>query len=197
MEHPDWAAFVAAIVAKPDDDTARLVAADFLEENGDPDRAVFIRVQVELARLYPNPESTPTPEVQQLLAKARTFMGPFSNLSLWAAEECPELVKMRGGGRVAMTVEGAERLRWSRGFVSYVRCSVREWQHHGLTIRKRIPVEHLALTECDSLNVPDWLGMVPTLLGLSSLRYGWSPSLERLVWLRSLLPGVTITPLAC
>ena len=40
MDHPDWPAFIAAIVANPDDDTARLVAADFLEENGDADDRV-------------------------------------------------------------------------------------------------------------------------------------------------------------
>ena len=51
MDHPDWPAFIAAIIADPDDDTVRLVAADFLEEHGDPDRAAFIRIQVELARL--------------------------------------------------------------------------------------------------------------------------------------------------
>ena len=38
MEHPDWPAFLNAIVAEPDEDTPRLVAADFLEENGEPDR---------------------------------------------------------------------------------------------------------------------------------------------------------------
>jgi uncharacterized protein (TIGR02996 family) len=45
-------AFLAAICAQPDDDTARLVYADWLEEfGGEPERAEFIRVQCELARL--------------------------------------------------------------------------------------------------------------------------------------------------
>lgn len=42
---------LAAVCADPDDDTARLAYADFLEEEGDDARAEFIRVQVELARL--------------------------------------------------------------------------------------------------------------------------------------------------
>jgi uncharacterized protein (TIGR02996 family) len=46
----DHAAFLAAIRAEPDDDTHRLVYADWLEENGHPARAEFIRVQCELAR---------------------------------------------------------------------------------------------------------------------------------------------------
>lgn len=45
----DEAAFLAAILAEPADDTVRLVYADWLQENGQPERAEFIRVQVELS----------------------------------------------------------------------------------------------------------------------------------------------------
>jgi uncharacterized protein (TIGR02996 family) len=41
----DEAALLAAIIADPDDDTPRVVYADWLQENGDPDRAEFIRLQ--------------------------------------------------------------------------------------------------------------------------------------------------------
>jgi uncharacterized protein (TIGR02996 family) len=40
-----------AILAEPEDDSVRLVYADWLDEHGDQDRAEFIRVQCELARL--------------------------------------------------------------------------------------------------------------------------------------------------
>ena len=43
--------FLDDIVANIDDDTPRLVYADWLEENGQDERAEFIRVQVERARL--------------------------------------------------------------------------------------------------------------------------------------------------
>jgi uncharacterized protein (TIGR02996 family) len=43
-------AFLKDICANPDDDAPRLVFADWLEENGQPERAEFIRVQCELAR---------------------------------------------------------------------------------------------------------------------------------------------------
>ncbi|HYH69074.1 MAG TPA: TIGR02996 domain-containing protein, partial [Urbifossiella sp.] len=46
----DHAALIAAVVDRPDDDTPRLVLADFLDDHGDPDRAAFVRAQVELAR---------------------------------------------------------------------------------------------------------------------------------------------------
>lgn len=40
-----------AIVTEPDDDTPRLVYADWLQENGQEERAEFIRLQCELSRL--------------------------------------------------------------------------------------------------------------------------------------------------
>lgn len=41
---------VRTILAQPNDDTARLVYADWLDENGDPKHAELIRVQCELAK---------------------------------------------------------------------------------------------------------------------------------------------------
>ena len=46
----DRDALIAAVLANPDEDAPRLIFADYLEENGDPLRAEFIRVPVELAR---------------------------------------------------------------------------------------------------------------------------------------------------
>lgn len=58
------AAFFADILAHPEDDTPRLVYADWLEDNGQPERAEFIRIQIELERrrrgpLGPVPEDSP------------------------------------------------------------------------------------------------------------------------------------------
>ena len=44
-------AFLRAICENPDDDTPRLVFADWLQEHGEEERAEFIRVQCEAARL--------------------------------------------------------------------------------------------------------------------------------------------------
>ena len=40
-----------AVLENPDDDLPRLVYADYLDENGDPKRAEFIRAQIAIARL--------------------------------------------------------------------------------------------------------------------------------------------------
>jgi uncharacterized protein (TIGR02996 family) len=60
----DEEALLRAIWAEPDDDAPRLVYADWLEENGQPERAEFIRVQIELASL-----TRPSPRRQRLLKR--------------------------------------------------------------------------------------------------------------------------------
>ncbi|AMV29301.1 Leucine Rich repeats (2 copies) [Gemmata sp. SH-PL17] len=52
----DESALLGAIAANPDDDTPRLVYADWLDEHGRHERAEFIRVQIELARAPNHPD---------------------------------------------------------------------------------------------------------------------------------------------
>src|SRR5262245_43371184 len=44
-------ALLASILDSPEDDAPRLAYADWSDENGDPELAEFIRVQIALARL--------------------------------------------------------------------------------------------------------------------------------------------------
>ena len=46
--HPDWLAFVAGIIDEPANNLRRLVAADWLTEHGEEDRAEFIRLMCEV-----------------------------------------------------------------------------------------------------------------------------------------------------
>jgi|SRR5262245_47890266 len=73
----DAFALVAAIRAAPEDDAPRLIFADWLDENGWPARAEFIRVQCKLAR-----KESPTlrrREVELLAAHYATFAHPLSS----------------------------------------------------------------------------------------------------------------------
>jgi uncharacterized protein (TIGR02996 family) len=62
-------AFLEAILATPDDDTPRLVFADWLDEHGNPERADFIRVQCQLARLPEDDPSRAALEVREQALK--------------------------------------------------------------------------------------------------------------------------------
>lgn len=47
----DHEAFMRSIIADPSNDMPRLVFADWLEEHDEPERAEFIRCQIELAKM--------------------------------------------------------------------------------------------------------------------------------------------------
>jgi uncharacterized protein (TIGR02996 family) len=66
----EQAALLSAICADPEDDTPRLAYADWLQENGDEDRAEFIRVQIELAR-FPAEDDAPEMAERRLELETR------------------------------------------------------------------------------------------------------------------------------
>ncbi len=92
----DEEAFLQAIIQTPDDDTPRLVFADFLEEKGNP-RGEFIRVQCALAKA---PAGQPRPAA--LEARERELLS--AHAEGWLGEEWPQV--------------SAEEVRFERGFVA-------------------------------------------------------------------------------
>jgi uncharacterized protein (TIGR02996 family) len=94
-------AFLQAILEDPDDDTPRLVYADWLDEHGDPDRGEFIRVQCERARLPAD-----DPRQSELQARERRLF--ILHLRAWAA-----------GARA--WPGGLADVRFRRGFVEQLR----------------------------------------------------------------------------
>src|SRR5262249_17951831 len=76
---PREEAFLAAIVEDPDDDTPRLVYADWLDEHDQPERAEFIRLQIELTRLTEYGE-----ESRRLYLRERELLS--AHREQWAAQ---------------------------------------------------------------------------------------------------------------
>src|ERR1700722_3776040 len=78
----DEASFLEAIISEPDDDSLRLIFADWLDERGDP-RGKFIRVQIELARLSADdPRLAPLKDREcELLGRHKiAWLGPIGDL---------------------------------------------------------------------------------------------------------------------
>jgi uncharacterized protein (TIGR02996 family) len=140
------AAFLAAIVIEPDADVHRLVMADWLDENGQAERAEFIWVQCALAappwrvgRVYDDPAWL------RLHAREREL------LSAHYREWLPPPVF-----RVQL---GAERLAWEvlsgappvavfrRGFVAEVALPCAEWMEHGPALVRAAPLERVTLPD--------------------------------------------------
>jgi uncharacterized protein (TIGR02996 family) len=80
-------AFLSAIADRPDDDLPRLVYADWLDEHGDPDRAEFIRVQIEHARLPLN-----DPRRAELLVRERALLA--EHRDAWKMPQIPGVAQL-------------------------------------------------------------------------------------------------------
>jgi uncharacterized protein (TIGR02996 family) len=119
-------AFLQAVVESPDDDTPRLVYADWLDEHGDAARAEFIRVQVRLAGGEPR-------ESDRLRRRERDLLRKHEKE--WAAP-------LHGIVR---------RARFVRGFPERVTLTAESFLAHADTLFRRAPVRHLILTEVGKL----------------------------------------------
>jgi uncharacterized protein (TIGR02996 family) len=127
--------FIADICRHPEDDYPRLVCADWLDENGDPDRAEFIRLQIELARIDRIIEGHPGDDVSY---REDNRAEPLRRREggLWSANHRQWLDGWRVIGdngttlsSVVLPSEGGSlsKFHWSRGFVSHVTLSADTW----------------------------------------------------------------------
>lgn len=131
--HPTEAAFIADILAHPEDDTPRVIYADWLDDQqSEPSpRAEFIRVQCELAG-HGEIGDTPVKGAQmlsQLIRRERELLSCSNdegqeNWMIWRnpcrAGYCLNLYT---GNPLATSVA----ITFTRGFVSAVRCTLADW----------------------------------------------------------------------
>lgn len=166
--------FTGAIIAEKADDLPRLIAADWLDEHGDQERAEFIRVQCELTR------------------STCDRNGPIRCISDWASPElcsrCHRTATLRNREFTLLT---SHRLNWingtlgpilgnvsehfdqliltdaanwgrrnppiirpifRRGFIGEMVCTWRDWDEHGLAIANATPLQGV------------WLSTIPSAL---------------------------------
>jgi uncharacterized protein (TIGR02996 family) len=149
----DRDALLTAILADPDEDTPRLVYADWLQEHGEAERAEFIRLQCELARLPPQSE-----RATQLALRASALRDElFARL-----EQLP-----------------FADLRFARGFVAHVASGCLNFLDHAAALGDDAPAYGLALAldERDNETVGDDYDAEAETLG----RVGNRPELARCV----------------
>lgn len=128
----DQEALLASILSSPHDDTPRLIYADWCEENGDAERAEFIRYQIDLAR-GPNGikkavDIDDADERQKWLDKVQWLSHRQFRLAADNPEWWPD------GWFMKFDSDGCQYPRPTmyvcRGFASRVRCSCDHWLAH-------------------------------------------------------------------
>ncbi len=121
MDHPG---FIKLIIDEPAEDVHRIVYSDWLEENAEPERAEFIRVECELAKL---PQFCHGPPEWNALRRREQELFNFNNISKWFRCRAflrntldPEEFK-----RLAAQSVSAQLIR--RGFVAEVSLTLVDW----------------------------------------------------------------------
>jgi uncharacterized protein (TIGR02996 family) len=111
------------ILDHPDDDAPRLVYADWLDEHGDPDRAEFIRLQIEAARLKQDKAFRPG-----LHERGRELLD--RHKAEWLRDLPAPLRK---------------DFAFERGFVNWLYCSALEFLRGAERLFRRTPVRSVRL----------------------------------------------------
>jgi uncharacterized protein (TIGR02996 family) len=126
-------AFLRAICEEPDEDAHRLVYADWLDENGDPVRAEFIRVQCALDRLGPYDEARFDLEARQQALFDAHRPDWLDELPRWARPPRTTFFPFR------------------RGFLDWVGCTARQWLSGADALLRRVPLARASLERCKGL----------------------------------------------
>jgi uncharacterized protein (TIGR02996 family) len=157
-------ALLREVLEAPDDDTPRLVLADWLEEHGEPDRAGFIRVQVALARLAGEEGASVADDCQyprgwgaEERAMHRQARELFGRNGHWSALRFPGEAPYGG-----WVYHAPEWLHWRRGFLRTVRLPCRDFLDHAAALFATHPVTEVRLTDREPLLCADgrhrWYG---------------------------------------
>ena len=136
---------------QPEEDAVRLVFADWLEENGEPDRAEFIRVQVELQAM-PTECDNAFCDCQLVVCpscrKWKRLRGREKELERTPAmraeaDRFAALFRLTGKFATDHGFSGGTRdirWSWSRGFVESVTCSQADFLSHAKELFSAHPI---------------------------------------------------------
>lgn len=131
---PQYLAFESDITQHPEDDTPRLVLADWLEEHSDEHgaaRAEFIRLQIELAHL-----SSEDPRYPELSLRQNELLQQHEQAWL---------------GNLASVVT---EVVWVRGFPQKLRLGIRQFMEHADELFRQAPILHLQLLRISQTKLP-------------------------------------------
>lgn len=132
----DYEALLATVLERPEEDTPRLVLADWLEEHGNGHWAELIRVQIAIAN-YPKSTAEDYGMVQELQDQADELIGLRPR----------EFVSERG----IMVFHSAI---WRRGFIEEIEIRWEEWLNAHTNMLSNLPIKIVHLMDAPPVDVP-------------------------------------------
>lgn len=127
-------AFLADIIAHPEDDAPRLIYADWLQEQGRETRAELIRVQIELASRRHAGGPTHCGRSRWLRNREREL------LSDWEAADVP-------WGPAGPLFFAPAAWTHRRGFLFSISLDTEDWLRFGPALVRLVPLEEMSLTD--------------------------------------------------
>jgi uncharacterized protein (TIGR02996 family) len=146
MTHDE--AFLEDIAEHPEDDTPRLVYADWLDDQGDLDRAEFIRVQCELARL-----AEEDPRREELGQRERQLLA--EHQERWVESVRPYLTEWQ----------------FRRGMIEWARIEPATFTEHAPALYRQQPIVHVQFAPEQEESVLHRLFECPYLARIQSLQF--------------------------
>jgi len=141
-DSPDYWSIIRRVrdIDRAGDDSGvpRLIAADWLEDHGEAERAMFARIQVRYAEIH----NDDTPERDELSDLQQTRFIICRGIPTWFAPDCPNRMWPDQCHR------GTPReWDWYRGWISAVRTPLDWWLAHGPDLCRRHPVMEVTVTD--------------------------------------------------
>ena len=141
-DSPDYHALVRRIreIDRADEDStlARLVTADWLQEQGEEERAEYIRLSVDLDGPAVRRMTLAQTDAMQK-RRHRLFKGPRPG---WYEQDVIWFHCGKGTDTLRMVMQP----KWWSGWVASVRCELSRWLTHGPDICRRHPVREVVIT---------------------------------------------------
>lgn len=144
VEHPLY----KEILNSPDDDDARLVFADWLEDCGENPLSEFIRIQVELATIPDDSEGVANVRKAELRKQEQQLMA--LHVRRWNGNIHRFLAKTELKHQVSTRRAPVRRWEWHRGFIDFLDLEARTLNDHWNVLRQIGPVQRLRLRDLDS-----------------------------------------------
>lgn len=161
--------FLQEILDNPANDAVRLIYADWLQENGQDERADFIRVQIEYAALQSDECACgfvglaangrwPPCDVCRLASRGQELLDVTAHWSGWTRQGFDALaydvgVSTDGERQHVCLYDNQKNIlaefwcRFHRGFLGDIDCSLQAWHDHGRMLVRTHPIEQVVLSD--------------------------------------------------